>query len=164
MEFESIADASISIDRAVSERDRIRSEGKSFVLTNGCFDLFHAGHANSLINASKLGDCLWVALNSDESIGRLKGKERPIIKQTARSYLIKSLECVNGVFVFDSDRLTNEILLLKPDVYVKSDDYSFESIDPEERSALLQVNASVQFVPLISDFSTTDIITKIRNL
>ena len=162
MEFDSITDATVSIDEAIAERERIRSDGKTFVLTNGCFDLFHAGHANSLNNASKFGDYLWVAINSDESIGRLKGKMRPIIKQSARSYLVQSLECVSGVFVFDTDRLTNEILQLKPDIYVKSDDYSFESIDPEERAALLQVHSSVKFVPLISGFSTTDIISRVK--
>jgi cytidyltransferase-like protein len=90
MEFESITDATVSIDKAIAERERIRSEGKTFVLTNGCFDLFHAGHANSLINASKFGDYLWVAINSDESIGRLKGKMRPY-HQAVRSILLGSI-------------------------------------------------------------------------
>ena len=77
----------ISIEDACSKRDEIKKNGKTLVLTNGCFDLLHAGHVYSLSQASKLGDQLWVALNSDSSIKKIKGLERPINNEIERAYM-----------------------------------------------------------------------------
>ena len=122
---ESVTQASItSLSDAVSFRKKVRESGKSFVLTNGCFDLLHCGHAYSLAEASKFGDYLWVAMNSDASIRKLKGAERPIVPEDQRAYLVASLSCVSGVTLFENERLTQEILALEPDVYVKSSDYT----------------------------------------
>ena len=162
---ESVTQASItSLSDAVSFRKKVRESGKSFVLTNGCFDLLHCGHAYSLAEASKFGDYLWVAMNSDASIRKLKGAERPIVPEDHRAYLVASLSCVSGVTLFENERLTKEILALEPDVYVKSSDYTEESIDPDEKEALLSVNASLEFVPFLSGNSTSSLIKRIKSL
>ena len=153
---------SYSFDKAMEARALAYQQNKRFVLTNGCFDLLHAGHAYSLKKASEFGDVLWVGLNSDKSVRKLKGKQRPINSESDRGYLINSLEVVDGVFLFDNQILSNEILLLKPDAYVKSSDYNYESINKHERDALEKVGAEVFFVPLLKKLSSSSIIEKIK--
>jgi len=155
-------EGSYSFDKAMEARALAYQQNKRFVLTNGCFDLLHAGHAYSLKKASEFGDVLWVGLNSDKSVRKLKGKQRPINSESDRGYLINSLEVVDGVFLFDNQILSNEILLLKPDAYVKSSDYNYESINKHERDALEKVRAKVFFVPLLKKLSSSSIIEKIK--
>ena len=162
---ESLTQASItSLSDTVCFRKKVRESGKSFILTNGCFDLLHCGHAYSLAEAAKLGDYLWVAINSDASVRKLKGTERPIVPEDQRAYMLASLSCVSGVTLFDNERLTQEILALEPDVYVKSSDYTEESIDSDEKDALFSVNASLEFVPFLSGNSTSSLIKRIQSL
>ena len=152
-----------SLKEAISFRKKVRESGKSFVLTNGCFDLLHCGHAYSLQEASKYGDHLWVAMNSDASVHKLKGTERPIVPEDQRAYLLNSLSCVSGVTLFENERLTQEILALEPDVYVKASDYTEDSINAEEKEALLSVNATLQFVPFLPGNSTSSLIKRIQS-
>ncbi len=152
-----------SLKEAISFRKKVRKSGKSFVLTNGCFDLLHCGHAYSLQEASKYGDHLWVAMNSDASVRKLKGTERPIVPEDQRAYLLNSLSCVSGVTLFQNERLTQEILALEPDVYVKASDYTEDSINAEEKEALLSVNATLQFVPFLPGNSTSSLIKRIQS-
>ncbi|MAS78919.1 MAG: hypothetical protein CMI25_00695 [Opitutae bacterium] len=152
-----------SLKKAISFRKKVRESGKSFVLTNGCFDLLHCGHAYSLQEASKYGDHLWVAMNSDASVHKLKGTERPIVPEDQRAYLLNSLSCVSGVTLFENERLTQEILALEPDVYVKASDYTEDSINSEEKEALLSVKATLQFVPFLPGNSTSSLIKRIQS-
>ena len=151
-----------TIDSACVERERLRNIGKKVVLTNGCFDLLHVGHVSSLENARKFGDSLWIALNSDKSIKKLKGAFRPIFSEKERAYMLSALEVVDGIFVFSENRLVDEILQFRPDIYVKSGDYTLDNLDPSEHKALVSVGAEIKFVPFVSGFSTTSIIRKIR--
>lgn len=153
-----------SLTEAVCFREEAKKSGKTFVLTNGCYDLLHYGHVSSLTEASKLGDYLWVAMNSDSSVRNLKGKHRPIISEQERAYLLMSLSCVSGVTLFENERLVQEILALQPDVYVKSGDYSKDSINKAEKEALHAVKASIQFVPFVEGTSTTTLIERIQSL
>ncbi len=155
---------STPLDEAVRFREDAKKSGKTFVLTNGCFDLLHYGHVSSLTEASKLGDYLWVAMNSDSSVRKLKGKHRPIIPEAERACLLASLICVSGVTLFEERKLVREILALQPDVYVKSGDYTEDSIDPEEKDALIEVKASIKFVPFVQGASTTSLIKRIQSL
>lgn len=123
--------------------------------------MLHSGHVHSLIEASKFGDYLWVALNSDYSIKQLKGNSRPIIPERDRAFILNSLSCVTGVTLFDTKRLNEEIISLKPDVYVKSGDYDPSSIAKEESLALTQVNAEIKFVSFLSGKSTSSLIKEI---
>ena len=152
-----------TIDSACVERERLRNIGKKVVLTNGCFDLLHVGHVSSLESARALGDSLWVALNSDKSIKNLKGDSRPIFIEKERAHMLCALEVVDGIFIFSGDRLVDEILQFRPDIYVKSGDYTLDTLDPSEHKALVSVGAEIKFVPFVPGFSTTLIIKKIRD-
>ncbi|MHC6594987.1 PfkB family carbohydrate kinase [Arthrobacter sp. C152] len=101
----------------------VRERGGTVVATGGCFDLLHAGHVRSLAAARELGDCLIVCLNSDDSVRRLKGPERPIIGQHDRAELLLAMECVDAVMVFDEDTPEAALDRLRPDIWVKGGDY-----------------------------------------
>ncbi|KQQ90197.1 PfkB family carbohydrate kinase [Arthrobacter sp. Leaf137] len=101
----------------------VRGNGGTVVATGGCFDLLHAGHVRSLAAARELGDCLIVCLNSDSSVRRLKGQERPIIGQQDRAELLLAMECVDAVMVFDEDTPEAALDRLRPDIWVKGGDY-----------------------------------------
>jgi D-beta-D-heptose 7-phosphate kinase / D-beta-D-heptose 1-phosphate adenosyltransferase len=102
---------------------RVRANGGTVVATGGCFDLLHAGHARTLAAARELGDCLIVCLNSDESVRRTKGEQRPIVSQQDRAELLLALECVDAVLVFGEDTPEACLETLRPDVWVKGGDY-----------------------------------------
>jgi rfaE bifunctional protein nucleotidyltransferase chain/domain len=142
---------------------RHKRKNCSIVLTNGCFDLLHVGHIFSLQQAAQFGE-LWVALNGDESIHRLKGPSRPIVGEQERAYMLAALECVRGVFIFNGQRLTRELEIFCPDIYVKSSDYDLETLNPEERSMAKKIGVEIKFVPLLPNFSTSKIIKKIQQL
>ncbi|MFJ6159161.1 PfkB family carbohydrate kinase [Pseudarthrobacter sp. NPDC092184] len=101
----------------------VRDNGGTVVATGGCFDLLHAGHVRSLAAARELGDCLIVCLNSDDSVRRLKGPERPIISQQDRAELLLAMECVDAVMVFDEDTPEAALERLRPDIWIKGGDY-----------------------------------------
>ncbi|MFE4541784.1 PfkB family carbohydrate kinase [Arthrobacter sp. NPDC056727] len=102
---------------------RVRANGGTVVATGGCFDLLHAGHARTLAAARDLGDCLIVCLNSDESVRRIKGEQRPIVGQQDRAELLLALACVDAVLVFGEDTPEACLESLRPDVWVKGGDY-----------------------------------------
>jgi rfaE bifunctional protein nucleotidyltransferase chain/domain/rfaE bifunctional protein kinase chain/domain len=102
---------------------RVQENGGKVVATGGCFDLLHAGHVRSLAAARELGDCLIVCLNSDASVRRLKGDQRPIMVQQDRSELLLALECVDAVMLFDEDTPEAALDRLRPDIWVKGGDY-----------------------------------------
>jgi rfaE bifunctional protein nucleotidyltransferase chain/domain len=151
-----------SLTLAVGRRQQLRQAGKRVVLTNGVFDLLHTGHLYYLQKARALGDALFIALNSDESVKQLKGPLRPVQSEIERAYALAALACVDGVVIFREKRLTNEILALAPEVYVKAGDYTLEKLDPDERAALGKVGARIEFMPFLPGFSTTSLIAKIK--
>ncbi|RNE62405.1 PfkB family carbohydrate kinase [Cryobacterium tepidiphilum] len=106
----------------------VRAAGGTVVATGGCFDLLHAGHARTLSAARGLGDCLIVCLNSDASVRRLKGAERPIIAEADRVDLLLALECVDAVLVFEENSPEEALRRLRPDVWVKGGDYSVDDL------------------------------------
>ncbi len=117
-----------------------------------------------LSEAAKQADELWVALNGDQSVKALKGPKRPIQNELERAYALASLESVKCIFIFNTERLTEEIETLRPDVYVKAGDYDPEKQNQEERQALINVGTDIRFLPFLKGFSTTDAIAKIRSL
>ena len=151
-----------TIDRACVERERLRNIGKKVVLTNGCFDLLHVGHVESLQNARDFGNSLWIDINSDKNVRKLNGDSLPIFSEEERAYMLSALEVIDGIFIFDGNRLIDEILQFKPDIYVKSGDYTLDNLDPSEHKALVSVGAEIKFVPFVPGFSTTSTIRKIR--
>jgi rfaE bifunctional protein nucleotidyltransferase chain/domain len=160
--FELLANPLQSWTDLLKIRHQLKDAGRKIVLTNGCFDLLHVGHIYSLEKASEFGDELWVALNSDSSVRTLKGQSRPIFSEHERAFFLSSLKVVSQVFIFQNNTIAREILELKPDVYVKSGDYTLETLHSEERKSLETVGSQIQFVPHIQGISTTKLIGKIQ--
>lgn len=137
-----------------------RAAGRTVVLTNGCFDILHAGHVDYLERARALGDVLVVAVNSDNSVRALKGPTRPINPEGDRATVIAALRSVDAVTVFDSLRLTPVIRATAPDIYAKGGDYTRDSLDREEFAALEEVGTRIEILPLVPGRSTTAILNR----
>ena len=150
------------LSEAVTWREDLRRAGRRVVLTNGVFDLLHTGHLYFLKQARDLGDALLIALNADSSVKALKGPSRPVQNQVQRAYALGALACVDAITIFAEPRLTTEIRAFRPDVYCKAGDYTLEKLNPEERAALIDVGARIEFLPFLPGFSTTDLITRIK--
>jgi rfaE bifunctional protein nucleotidyltransferase chain/domain len=140
---------------------RNRQSDRAVVLTNGCFDLLHAGHIFSLQQAAQFGE-LWVALNGDDSIRRLKGASRPFIGERERAYMLSALECVSGIFIFTDRHLAKELEIFHPDIYVKSSDYTLQTLNAEEVSVLEKMHTEIKFAQMLPGFSTTSLVKKIQ--
>lgn len=152
----------LTLAQAVAERAKLRAAGKDLVLTNGVFDLLHTGHLYYLKEARRLGEALYVAINSDESVRALKGPSRPVQTEIERAYALGALWFVSGIVVFREPRLTAEIRALQPDIYCKAGDYTLDKLNPEERGALQAVGARIEFLPFLEGFSTTKLIARIK--
>jgi rfaE bifunctional protein nucleotidyltransferase chain/domain len=139
-----------------------REAGGRVVFTNGCFDLLHPGHVSYLRAARALGDALVVGLNSDASVGRLKGPLRPIVPEEDRAAVLAALGSVDAVIVFDEDTPVRLLQELKPAVYVKGGDYRVEDLPEAEVAA--EIGAEVNILPFEPGYSTTALIEKIRNI
>jgi rfaE bifunctional protein kinase chain/domain/rfaE bifunctional protein nucleotidyltransferase chain/domain len=137
-----------------------RAAGRRIVLTNGCFDVLHRGHTTYLAQAAQLGDVLVVALNSDDSVRRLKGPERPINPAADRAGVIAALSCVTYVTVFDTDTPIPLLRRLQPDVYVKGGDYTPEMLP--EAEVVHAYGGEVRIVDYVPAHSTTDLVGRIR--
>jgi D-beta-D-heptose 7-phosphate kinase/D-beta-D-heptose 1-phosphate adenosyltransferase len=143
--------------RALTWRSSVRGR---LVFTNGVFDLLHPGHVDVLIGARRHGEALVVGVNSDESVRRLKGPERPIRSAAERCYVLAALESVDAVVVFDQDTPRELITLLRPDVLVKGGDYSEATI--VGASEVLVRGGAVVVIRLTPGHSTTSTIERLR--
>ncbi|MEN6371611.1 MAG: D-glycero-beta-D-manno-heptose 1-phosphate adenylyltransferase [Armatimonadota bacterium] len=137
----------------------LKSAGKTVVFTNGCFDILHVGHVRYLEAARSLGDCLVVAVNTDDTVNRLKGDSRPLVPEFERAELIAALECVDYVTLFSEDTPTEVITYLQPDIHVKGGDYAAD--DLPEAEAVKAYGGKIVIVPLVEGRSTTNIIAKV---
>ncbi len=131
----------------------IRAAGKKIVFTNGCFDILHAGHVKCLTMARQMGDFLIVGLNSDSSVRRLKGKNRPFACQSDRMAVLSALSCVDLVIVFEEDTPRSLIHAIRPDVLVKGGDYREDEIVGS--TFVRSYGGEVRIVPLLEGRSTT---------
>jgi rfaE bifunctional protein nucleotidyltransferase chain/domain len=152
----------MTLAAAAAWRDALNRDGRKLVVTNGCFDLLHRGHIEYLGMARSQGDALLILLNADSSIRNLKGPLRPIVAEVDRAITLAALEAVDAVVVFATQRCTEELSRLRPDIYVKGGDYSLATIDREERSALEAVAAHIVFIPFLPGYSTSDLIARVR--
>lgn len=144
-----------------SWREDLTTAGKKLVMTNGCFDLIHRGHAEYLAAARGLGDCLLVAVNGDTSVRSLKGSDRPVTGEADRAYLLASLEAVDYVIVFAEVRVDRLLLLLKPDIYVKGGDYTIDTLDRDECAVLKDIGAEIHFIPFKDGYSTSRLLSRL---
>ena len=136
-----------------------RQKGKTIVFTNGCFDLLHVGHVKYLQSARQLGDLLVLGLNSDVSIQRLKGPNRPLIGEEERAHILAALDCIDYVVVFDEDTPLELITALRPDILVKGGDYTPEGVVGKE--LVESYGGRVELINFVDGKSTTNIINKI---
>ncbi|HMR82699.1 MAG TPA: D-glycero-beta-D-manno-heptose 1-phosphate adenylyltransferase [Niabella sp.] len=149
----------MSLEAAAALRAQWKQQGKKVVFTNGVFDILHAGHVQSLINARNNGDCLIVGLNADASVKRLKGESRPIIAEADRALLLAALSFVDVVVLFEEDTPIKLIKALLPDVLVKSADYNIGNIVGAKE--VIDNGGEVKIMPFVEGLSTTGIIDKI---
>ncbi len=137
-----------------------RAQGRRIVFTNGCFDVLHRGHTAYLNQAKRLGDVLVVAINSDDSVRRLKGESRPINPAADRAEVLASLGCVDYVTVFSTDTPIPLLERIRPDVYAKGGDYTIETLPESE--VVLGYGGEVRLLDYLADYSTTAVVDKIR--
>jgi rfaE bifunctional protein nucleotidyltransferase chain/domain len=140
-------------DDAFHLAEAVRARGGTVVATGGCFDLLHAGHLELLQSARRLGDCLIVCLNSDESVRRLKGEGRPLNSQEDRARVLRGLECVDAVTVFAESTPSAVLERLRPHLWVKGGDYTVESLP--EREVLQRWGGEAVVLPYLEGHSTT---------
>jgi D-beta-D-heptose 7-phosphate kinase/D-beta-D-heptose 1-phosphate adenosyltransferase len=138
--------------------ERVRAAGGTVVATGGCFDLLHAGHVSTLEAARSLGDCLVVCLNSDDSVRRLKGPDRPLVSQQDRASVLSALGCIDAVVVFGEDTPERVLKRVRPHVWAKGGDYHGQAL-PEER-VLREWGGRVVILPQVQGRSTTRLIEK----
>jgi rfaE bifunctional protein nucleotidyltransferase chain/domain len=137
-----------------------RRAGDQIVLANGCFDLLHVGHIRYLSGAKALGGKLLVAMNSDESVRRLKGDGRPLMPAAERSEIVAALSAVDAVVIFDEPDVRALIREVHPDVQAKGTDYTRETVP--ERDEVRAYGGRVEIVGDPKDHSTTDILSQMR--
>lgn len=150
---------------SIEELIKYRADSNDLVLfTNGCFDLFHAGHAKALSDIKKdagRDSFLIVGINSDKSVKNLKGESRPIITENQRAYIVACHEAVDMVFLFDEEDVSDYIKIIRPDFWYKSSDYTLESLNEKEKLNLSAVNGKLKLINLVEDISTTKIVKQI---
>ncbi len=144
-------------------REKNRNEGKKIAVTNGCFDILHAGHGSYLQAARTEADALIVGINSDRSLRELKGPNRPIHTEKDRASVIAALASVDGVFIFNELRATEFLKLVRPDVYVKGGDYSLEELPEEEQQTVANIGGVIKVLGLIPGKSSSEIAQRILN-
>ncbi|MFZ4712984.1 MAG: D-glycero-beta-D-manno-heptose 1-phosphate adenylyltransferase [Bacteriovoracaceae bacterium] len=137
-------------------------ENKKIVFTNGCFDIVHRGHVSYLNHARSLGDALFIGLNADASVSRLKGPTRPINTEQDRKFVLENLKCVDCIDIFDEDTPLELIKLVHPMILVKGGDWTPDKIVGSKE--VLAWGGQVMSLPFVNGFSTTSIVEKIHKL
>ena len=138
-----------------------RARGKKVVFTNGCFDILHKGHTSYLEKAKKLGDVLVVGLNSDASVRRSKGPDRPLNREKDRAQVLSALSCVDHVVIFSQDTPIKLIQALRPHVLAKGGDWGKK--DVVGATFIESLGGKVRLIPYVKGFSTTGLLEKIRS-
>ncbi len=139
-----------------------RGSGRRIVFTNGCFDILHRGHFDYLARAAALGSILVVGVNSDDSVRRLKGQNRPVNSEADRLFALASLLVVDAVCLFDEDTPAGLIESVRPDVLAKGGDYTIDRIVGAQ--GVLDRGGRVEVIPFVDGYSTSGLIDKIHSL
>jgi rfaE bifunctional protein nucleotidyltransferase chain/domain len=151
----------VSRNEIKSISEKLKMEGKTVVFTNGCFDILHSGHVFYLREAKSQGDILILGLNSDTSVRRLKGENRPVNPEEDRAIVISELKSIDYVVIFEEDTPLDLITDVVPDKLVKGGDYKPEEVVGKE---LVEKNGGeVVIIPFVDGKSTTNIIKKINS-
>ena len=134
-------------------------KNKKIVFTNGCFDILHAGHVKYLKESKKYGDILILGLNSDSSIKRLKGENRPINNEQDRAIVLDELKSVDYVVIFEQDSPIELLNIIKPNIYTKGADYTLDTLP--EAQTVINNGGEVKFISFVEGKSTTNVIKNI---
>ena len=134
-------------------------KNKKIVFTNGCFDILHIGHVKYLRESKKYGDILIVGLNSDSSVKKLKGENRPINNEKDRAELLDELKCVDYVVIFEESSPIELLDIIKPNTYTKGADYTIDTL-PEAKT-VIQNGGRVEFIKFVEGKSTTNILKEL---
>jgi len=153
----------LALENLLAWRAVQRHERKAVVVTNGCFDILHAGHVSCLEAARRQGDVLLVGLNSDASVRQLKGPGRPVNSEQDRALVLAALESVSAVCIFNDLRASRFLELAEPDLYVKGGDFTLEQLPAEERRAVEAAGGRILIMPHLAGRSTTDLLRHIRS-
>ena len=140
--------------------DILRRAGKKIAFTNGCFDILHAGHVRYLEQARSYGDYLVLGINTDESVRRLKGVQRPLNQELDRAEVVGALKAVDAVVLFGEETAEELIAQVRPDVYVKGGDYTLATLP--EAKIVQAYGGQVEFIAMVEGRSTTNVIEKIK--
>jgi rfaE bifunctional protein nucleotidyltransferase chain/domain len=151
----------LSVEELAEERENLRDAGKKLVFTNGVFDILHVGHVRYLRLARTLGDALVVAVNSDASVRKLKGADRPLMNENDRAELLAALEPVDYVTIFDDVSPRSLIAEVLPDVLVKGGDYALDQIHGREE--VEAAGGCVVSLPFVEGASTSKIIERMKS-
>lgn len=141
-------------------RNQWQMLSKKVVFTNGCFDIIHRGHNTYLLQAAEFGNKLIVGVNSDDSVKRLKGNNRPIVDEQSRAFNLACHTYIDAVILFEEDTPMNLIKMLKPDVLVKGGDYTFDTI--VGASEVVSYSGQVEIIPFLEGYSTTSIVERMK--
>jgi rfaE bifunctional protein nucleotidyltransferase chain/domain len=152
----------LTLHQAILQFGPQKRNGRRVVFTNGCFDLLHPGHIETLEKARSFGDLLIVGVNSDRSVREMKGAGRPILPERERAEILAALECVDAVVIFDEPTPRETIAALLPDVLVKGGDWASDAIVGREE--VEAAGGKVISIPVVAGFSTSAILEKIRKL
>lgn len=150
----------LTLDQAARKAGALRLSGKKIAFTNGVFDILHQGHIFSLSEAAKTADFLFVGLNADASVKRLKGESRPVNSQESRALLLASLLMVDAVVIFEEDTPLNLITAIMPDVLVKGGDYTIDQVAGAKE--VIGNGGQVIINPILEGFSSTTLIEKMK--
>ncbi|MBP8258968.1 MAG: D-glycero-beta-D-manno-heptose 1-phosphate adenylyltransferase [Verrucomicrobia bacterium] len=155
------AEKIVTLDDLHAWRARQRQRHARIVVTNGCFDILHAGHVQYLESARNLGDALLVGLNSDASVRALKGPSRPVNPESDRAMVLAALGCVDAVCIFPEPAAVRFLSLAQPDIYVKGGDYTLDTLNADERRAVEAAGGRIVILPLIPGRSTTALVERL---
>lgn len=162
MKFCKVSDKILNYDLIPLVISKLKTGNKTIAFTNGCFDILHYGHIQLLSECSSFADILIVGINSDASVKRIKGPERPINNEEARIMTLASLQMVDYVILFDEDTPIELIKIIHPDILLKGGDWPKDKIVGSD--FVKSYNGTVKVLPFIKGFSTSETLKKINNL
>ena len=159
MNLNKIQNKILSLDELLIKINKQRKDDKTIVFTNGCFDILHRGHIEYLAQAADLADIMIIGLNTDNSVSRLKGADRPLQDETSRAISMAAIQYIDYVVLFDEETPLNLIQNIKPDVLVKGSDYKIENIVGYD--VLMKYGGEIKTIDFVDGYSTTKIVDKI---
>lgn len=152
----------MTTEQLVRQKNIWHSFGKKIVFTNGCFDILHHGHLDLIAKAADFGNVLIIGVNTDRSVKKLKGPERPINHEQDRAFQLASLLCVDAICLFDEQTPEELIKLIQPDVLVKGGDYTIDTIVGADY--VQSYGGKVEIIPFVEGYSTSALIDNIKKL